>query len=241
VTDKDQEATPPWLASARIAYWVALPIAFVASVAVFGLGRSGMPKAVPLGDGRTAYYLLSWVGAMFWPLAIFLFLTFVLVGHALGMGKGEPPVSTLRGRLRPHRFPSLMGIALAMALALSEVTGQSPFRHFYCVVVAEDAVVLRSGLWSRRIPRSEVADVTYHVHAYRGRREYRYPTLTVRDASGNVWRSVEEQYSNGGSALRRYKTFVRDIRQQLALPAELERPDKATQPEAPATADTPRR
>ena len=148
----DHDPSFSWSAAARIVYWVAFPVLFVAAIAVYGLGHCDMPKATRLGDGSTAYFLCSWIGAMFWPLATFLFLTYLAVGYGLGMSRKRPPISPPSGKLQPQVFLAVMGLALAVTVVLPEISGVSPFRHFYCVVVSDDAVVCAPGSGRDRFP-----------------------------------------------------------------------------------------
>ena len=150
---------------------------------------------------------------MFWPVGTFIFCAYVAVGYGLGMGK--TPLPTSRGLLLPRCFLSLMILALIAALFLPEISGVSPFRHFYCVVVSKDAVILRSGLWSREIPRSEIAGITYHVREFDGKKKFRYPVLRIRATSGKAWRSVEEQCIEGEPKLLRYKNIALDLKRQV--------------------------
>lgn len=210
----DHESTPLWLAAARTVYRVAFPVLFVASVLVYGIGHSGMPKAVPLRDGSTAFFLRSWVGAIYWPAATFFFMTYLAIGYYLGIGKHQP-VTSPRGIPRRKAFIAVMTFGLVLALVLPEIGRESPFRHFYCIVVSRDAVLLRSGLWLRRIPRSEIANVTYDVREYKGTKDFRFPVLRIREACGKVWRSVDEQCVAGQPKLLCYESIMREARGQI--------------------------
>ena len=166
---------------------------------------------VTLHDGSTAYYLRTWVGAMFWPISAFLFCVLVFIRISFHRRTSTGSASFLRWK----PILAVAGFALIVSLIVSEMGGVSPFRRFYCVTVSEDAVELHCGLWSRRIIRSDVASTSLQVRKYDGRRQYRYPTLNIQDVSGRQWVSLEEQFVEGERDYLEYSNFIRNLRDRL--------------------------
>lgn len=170
---------------------------FVTWIVGFGILHSQPTAVLTLDDGRTAYVLQSWLGAMFWPISTVLFVLLVVVWRMVADFNVSWKV-----------LVAVAFAAVAISIGVTELAGVSPFRRFYSVVFSSDAVQLRSGLWRRSVQIPEIADVSVEVREYDGKREYRYPTLVIRDVDGHQWRSIDVQFLEGEAELDHYTRLL---------------------------------